>query len=92
MADPIQALDPDAASIVGHGVGAVTSGGLGAWLMNWLRSKGERDVATQLALLRNDMNRVLESLAKAEKLAERVALLESSVSAVHARLDGRKRR
>lgn len=91
MADP-SIIDSDTASIVGHVGGALSSGGFGAWLMNFLRSKGEREVSTQLALLRNDMDRVLRSLEKTDTLAERVALVEASVAAAHGRLDGRQRK
>lgn len=86
-------IDGDAVgSAVAHGVGALGSGGIGAWLMNFLRSKGEREVATQLALLRSDMDRVLKSIDKHDTLAERVALLEASAKALHARLDGKRGR
>lgn len=91
MSDP-SLLDTDATSLIGHGVGALGSGGIGAWVMNFLRSKGEREMATTLALLRNDMDRVLKSLEKTDRLAERVALLEASVTAAHQRLDGKQRK
>lgn len=90
MADP-NAIDGDLmTSVATHGVGAIGSGSLGAWLMNLFRSKSEREVATQLALLRNDMDRVLKVIEKHDAIAERVALLEASVKAVHARLDGKR--
>lgn len=95
-------LDPsaiDGAAL--HIGGAATASAIGAAIMNWLRGRDARAasqraadesqrVATELALLRNDLTAVLKSLEKHEGLGERVALLERDMKACHERLDGKR--
>ncbi len=87
-----------AGGIIGHGVGAIGSGGLGAWLMHFFKSKQEaedrrertkvdQEIAVTLAELVKDVKEIRTDQAKHEKYGERLALCERDIEAFHKRLD-----
>ncbi len=93
----------DPLSVATHGATALVSGGGGAWLINWLRGRAEREaqeraaleaanLRQQLALLQQKLDSMAVVLERHASLGERVALLEASVKAAHERLDGKRRR
>jgi hypothetical protein len=63
------------------------TGGLVAWASHWLKSKESQAMTTELALLRNDVNGLSKSLEKHANVNERLALVESSLKALHNRMD-----
>ena len=92
-----------ASNIVAHGAGAVTSGGLGAWLMHFFKSKQEaeerrerakldQDIAVTLAQLVEQVKEIRTDQAKHAGYGERIALVERDIEAFHKRLDGRPNR
>lgn len=91
------------ASIVGHGVGAVSSGGLGAWLMHLLRSRQESEerrerakrdetISVTLAELVKDVREIRQDLSKYERYGERIAVMEQSIKSMHERIDSLTKR
>lgn len=89
MADPdtTDGLMKAGTHIVAGGGGA----GLVAWLSRLFQAKESQAVATELALLRNDVTNLAKALERQAGLGERVALLEASVRAAHERIDGKRR-
>jgi len=70
-----------------HLVAGGGGAGLVAWLSRFFRAKEQQAVATELALLRRDLEGLSKQLEKHENINERVALLEQSVKALHSRFD-----
>lgn len=80
----------DLASAATHGGAALAASGGVAAFMRWLAGKEAQSVATELALLRNDVTALTKLMEKHADLGERVALLERDVKAAHERLDGKR--
>lgn len=84
--------DPDATDQIIRAGTHLAAGGGGAGLVAWLsrlvQAKESQAITTELALLRNDVNNLSKSIAKHENVNERLALVESSLKAVHERMDG----
>ena len=87
MSDPT-----DMATLATTGGAAVSSSALVAAFMRWLSGREAAEVRTQLALVQQKLDQVAQTLEKHADLGERVALLEASVKALHARLDGKRGR
>jgi ABC-type Fe3+ transport system substrate-binding protein len=83
--------DIDLASVATHGGAVLAASGSVAGFMRWLAGKEAQSVATELALLRNDVTALTKLMEKHADLGERVALLERDVKAAHERLDGKRR-
>lgn len=84
MAEPLTALE-----VVTHPV--TTAGGASVAIMafmRWIQGKEAREARDELIAMRKDIASLLESMKKHEGLGERVALLEASSRAIHARMDG----
>lgn len=83
--------DPDVTDMAVRTATHIAAGGGGAGLVAWLsrafQAKESQAVATELALLRSDVNHLSAAIAKHENVNERLALVESSLKAVHERLD-----
>lgn len=72
------ALD-ELAKIAGPAV--IGSGGVAAF-MRWVQGKDAQNVATQLALMRQQLDHLAASFAKHENIGERMALLEQDHTAL----------
>lgn len=85
MADPdmTDGLIRTGTHLVSGGGGA----GLAVWLSRLFQAKESQAMATELALLRNDVNGLTKALDKHANVNERLALVESSLKALHARMD-----
>lgn len=84
---------PDIGSVLTSTGSALGGAGLIGAFMRWAKSKEAEAVTTDLALIKQQLAQLVESSRKHEGMAERVALLEQSVRALHDRLDGvRKKR
>ncbi len=68
------------------GPAIVGSTGVAAF-MRWVQGKDAQNVATQLALMRQQLDQLVASAAKHETAGERIALLEQDVKALHERVD-----
>jgi len=73
-----------ASTHLGAGAGGA---GIVAWLSRMFQARESQAVATELALLRNDVTTLAKALERHEALGERVALLEASLRALHERFD-----
>ena len=83
MADLADTAVQAATHIAAGGGGA----GVVAWLSRMFQARESQAVATELALLRNDVNNLTKKIEKHENVNERLALCESSLKALHARID-----
>lgn len=84
MADPVSAID-----VITHP--ATTAGGATVgvtMLMRWFQGREAREARDELIAMRKDITALLESMKKHEGYGERLALLEASNRALHARMDG----
>lgn len=70
-----------------HGGVALLGGGLATWLQRFFASKEQQRIAITLELLSQKLDALAKSVEKHSDLGERVALLEASAKAFHARLD-----
>lgn len=88
-----------ASSIAIHSATTLGGGGFGAWLMNFLKSKGEAEerkerakldqtIAVTLAELVKDVKEVRANQAKHDGYGERIALMERDVSELKKRRRG----
>jgi hypothetical protein len=88
----------DPTTLASHGVASLTSGGLGAWLMNFIRSRDEkREKAEQSAavnamnttLLRqgDKLDTIIGELKEHKAVFADVVELKLMVKALHSRVD-----
>lgn len=58
------------------------------WLSRFFKAKEQQAVITELALLRKEIDMLTKQFEKHEKVNERLALVEKSLTAMHERFDG----
>lgn len=85
MSDPT-----DLAALGTHGGVGVLAGGLVGFLSRLVQSRESQEVATRLALIEQQLAGMAKSLEHLAGLAERLALLERDVQALHQRLDSKR--
>ncbi len=87
-----------ASSVIAHGAGAVGSGGLGAWVMHFFKSRQEaeerkerakldQEIAVALATLVGEVKEIRAVQREQAEYGERLAIVERDLVALHERID-----